>query len=190
MRRLLSVAVLAGALGPAAVLATSVQKLSLRDLARRSESIVLAEVEGASSRWDGNEIYTYVTLRVTEPVKGAKRHDTITVRQIGGQVGTLASIVAGTPSFRQGEDVLVFLTAEDRTGHPWVLGLQQGKYSVVSDGKGGKRVRNELAGISLLSGAALQPDQKAVGDESLPVFLEAIRRELGEEPILLDPTVR
>jgi hypothetical protein len=189
MSRLVFAWVLLGALLPGPAGATSAKKLSLGELSRGSERIVLADVEDASSRWDGKEIYTYVTLRVTEGVKGAKRHETITVRQIGGQVGTIASIVAGTPSFRKGESVVVFLSAKDRTGHPWVMGLQQGKYTVESDGKGGRRVRNELSGISLLSGAGLEADAKGATEENLAVFLEAVRRELGEEPVVVDPTV-
>lgn len=169
--------------------ATSVQRLSLGDLAVKSATIAVARVEDSSSRWDdgGKEIYTYITLRVTDPVKGAKRHDTITVRQIGGQVGSIASIVPGTPAFRAGEEVVVFLTAKDRSGHPWVLGLQQGKYSVVSDGRGGKRVSNELDGLTLVSPDGAAREGKPASGQPLELFLEAVRSELGSGGIQIDP---
>ena len=49
--------------------ATTVEKMSLRDLAKKSDAIVLARVEDETARYDTNkEIYTYVTLRVLEPV--------------------------------------------------------------------------------------------------------------------------
>jgi hypothetical protein len=100
--------------GPAT--ATTVQKFSLADLAKKSETIVLARVEDETARWDDGkkEIYTYVTLRVLDPVKGMKANgnangkakndeETITIRQLGGTVDNLTSIVPGTPSFRRGE---------------------------------------------------------------------------------------
>jgi hypothetical protein len=174
--------------------ATSVQKFSLKALAQRSSSIALAKVEAAESRWDesGKEIYTYVTLRVVEKVKGKKDRETVTLRQLGGQVGNIASIVPGMPSFKKGEEVVVFLTEEDTAGYPWVLGLQQGKYSVVSDASGAKQVRNELQGLTLVSPQGVQLDASEVtAGQSLDSFLESVRSELGNaSPVEVDPTVR
>lgn len=171
--------------------ATTVKKMSLRDLATKSNAIALAKVEDATARYDSNkEIYTYVTLRVLEPVKGPKADALITIRQLGGVVGDIASIVPGTPTFKTGEEVVVFLTKNDASGHPWVMGLQQGKYTVSADAKGHKSVRNEMDGLTLL-----RPDGKTIEGETskaqpLQAFLDGLRTQLDEAgKVQVDPTV-
>lgn len=196
MNRVMKTAVLALAalalLATSHASATSVEKMSLRDLAKKSDAIVLARVEDETARYDTNkEIYTYVTLRVLEPVKGPKADAVITIRQLGGTVGDIASIVPGTPSFRKGEEVVVFLTKNDVAGYPWVMGLQQGKYTVSADEKGRKSVRNETDGGLTLLG----PDGKAThGEQAKPqplqAFLDGLRTQLDEAgKVEVDPTV-
>ncbi|HYR51743.1 MAG TPA: hypothetical protein VET83_03925, partial [Candidatus Dormibacteraeota bacterium] len=85
--------------------ATTVQKFTLQELTKKASSIVIGKVEGATSSWDAanKEIYTFYTITVSQPVKGAKGGETITIRQLGGTVGNIASIVPGMPSFKKGE---------------------------------------------------------------------------------------
>src|SRR5882672_9752191 len=92
--------------GAQVALATTVQKLSLQELTKKSNSIVMARVDDAVSSWDSahKEIYTYYTLRVLQPVKGSKGETTIALRQLGGIVDNIASVVPGMPSFRKGEE--------------------------------------------------------------------------------------
>ena len=190
-RLLLAVAIAAlGLIGAQVAFATTVQKFSLKDLTKNSASIVRAKVEDAVSSWDAGrkEIYTYYTLKVLQPVKGSKGGETITLRQIGGTVGNIASIVPGMPSFRKGEEVVLFLTQKDSAGFPWVLGLQQGKYSVV-DENGVKMVRNDLAGTELLSPNGLRVDAKTSPDQPLNAFIDGIKTSLDVDgKIQVDPT--
>jgi len=191
--RFLTVAILALALfGAALATATTVQKVSLQDLTKKSAAIVMAKVEDTYGRREADgEIYTYITLRVLEPVKGPKGETSVTIRQIGGRADNLESIVSGMPSFRKDEEVVLFLTERDKAGYPWVMGLQQGKYTVVTDEKGRKSVRNELSdGL-----VRMQPDGKidhgpSVSPEmSLESFLGQIKTDLGEAGrIQVDPT--
>jgi hypothetical protein len=164
----------------------------LKDLAKKSDTIVRATVVDETARYDANkEIYTYFTLRVLEPVKGSAKDEVITIRQIGGVVGTIASIVPGTPSFKKGEEVVVFLTQRDAAGYPWVMGLQQGKYSVSSDENGQKRVRNELDGLKLLGANGSITDDGAKVNPNMPLqaFLDGIRTDLDDAgKVKVDPT--
>ncbi len=171
--------------------ATTVKQMSLRDLAKKSNAIVLAQVEDATSRYDSNkEIYTYITLRVLEPVKGPKADAVLTIRQLGGVVGDIASIVPGTPTFKRGEEVVVFLTKNDAAGYPWVMGLQQGKYTVSSDEKGRKSVRNELEGLTLLRPDGKTAEGEASKAQPLQAFLDGLRTQLDEAgKVQVDPTV-
>jgi hypothetical protein len=187
----LVVAVSVLALGASqAAFATTVQKLSLIDLAKKSDSIVRARVDDAVSSWDAGhkEIYTYYTLRVLEPVKGRKDETTITLRQIGGTVDNIASIVPGMPSFTKGEEVIVFLTQKDASGYPWVMGLQQGKYSIYEK-DGAKMVRNDLVGTELLSKSGQKIESTTAPDQPLGAFLDGIKTTLDVEgKIQVTPT--
>ena len=189
--RLAMVAFAACALmGSSTAYATTVLKMSLKDLARKSDAVIVARVEDETARYDANkEIYTYITLKVLEPVKGSRKDDLITIRQIGGVVNNIASVVPGMPTFKKGEEVVVFLTQRDKAGYPWVMGLQQGKYSISVDSNGNKRVRNELGGTTLmdLSGGA-QEGGKAT-DQPLQSFVDGIRTQLDEAgKVKVDPT--
>ena len=170
--------------------ATTVQKMSLRDLAKNSDAIVLARVEDETARYDANkEIYTYITVRVLDPVKGPKKDDVITIRQLGVTVDKLASIVPGMPTFKKGEEVVLFLTGKDGAGYPWVMGLQQGKYSVTADEKGEKHVRNEIDGLVLVAPGGKASEAEAGTAQPLQAFLDGLRTQLDEPgKVQIEPT--
>jgi len=191
LRLFLVAAITAVALvGAQAALATTVQKLSLQELAKKSDSIVMARVDDAVSSWDAahKEIYTFYTLSVLQSVKGAKGTTTITLRQLGGTVDNIASIVPGMPSFKKGEEVIVFLTQKDAAGYPWVMGLQQGKYSVTTGKNGVKMVRNDLAGTELLTKSGQHVDATTAPDQPLSAFLDGLKTSLDSDgKIKVDP---
>jgi hypothetical protein len=190
-RLFLVVAIAALALAIAqAAFATSVLKLSLQDLTKKSDSIVMARVDDAVASWDAGhkEIYTYITLSVLQPVKGNKGATTITLRQLGGTVGNIASVVPGMPSFKKGEEVVVFLTQKDAAGYPWVMGLEQGKYSVSTGKNGVKIVRNDLAGTELLTKVGQHVEPKTAPDMPLSAFLDGLKTTLNVDgKIQVDP---
>jgi hypothetical protein len=190
-RLFLVIAIAALALvGAQVAFATTVQKLTLQELTKKSESIVMARVDDAVSSWDAahKEIYTYFTLSVLQPVKGSKGTTTITLRQIGGTVGNIASVVPGMPSFRKGEEVVVFLTQKDAAGYPWVMGLQQGKYSVMTAKNGVKMVRNDLAGTEFLTKSGGRVEATTAPDMPLNAFLDGIKTSLDSDgKIQVDP---
>ncbi len=170
--------------------ATTVQKFSLQDLARRSSTIVVATVDDQYSSWDNGkkEIYTYITLRVTDPIKGMKsdartkgpkNETTITIRQLGGTVDHISSIVPGMPNFKKGEDVVVFLGPNDAAGYPGVVGLQQGKYTITTDANGFKQVRNDIDGLTRLSPDGSKTDASVSDKMPLDAFLTGLKTELG-----------
>jgi hypothetical protein len=180
--------------------ATTVQKFTLQQLTNRSSTIVLATVDDVTSSWDAGhkEIYTFVTLRVQDPIKGVKAESkakgpkietTITIRQIGGTVDHISSIVPGMPSFARGEQVVVFLGPNDGAGYPGVVGLQQGKYTVTTDANGFKQVRNDVDGLTRLSPDGSKTDVSVSDKMPLDAFLTKIRTDLGDAgKIQITPT--
>lgn len=190
---LLSAVALAGIalFGANLATATTVQRFTLRDLAKKSDSIVLARVLDQSSRRDetNKEIYTYITLRVLESVKGAKGETSITIRQLGGSVDNLISVVPGMPSFKSGEETVLFLSAKDGAGYPWVMGLQQGKYSVLTGENGLKSVRSDLSGLKMMAADGSVKESTTSSDMPLNAFLDGIKTDLDlAGKVQVDPT--
>jgi len=176
--------------GAQAALGTTVQKLSLQELTKKSDSIVMARVDDAIASWDAGhkEIYTYVTLSVIQPVKGSRDATTIMLRQLGGTVDNIASVVPGMPSFKKGEEVVVFLTQKDPAGYPWVMGLEQGKYSISTGKNGVKMVRNDLSGTEMLSKSGQHVDGTTAPEMPLSAFLDGLKTTLDiDGRIKVDP---
>jgi hypothetical protein len=111
-------------------LATTARKLELPELVSQSDTIVQGRVDQVWSQWDANRklIFTYISVSVEEPVKGA-RLSTVTVKELGGSYNGMNMSVVGMPHFAAGSDVLLFLgNNNDGTYH--VVGLGQGKYTI------------------------------------------------------------
>ena len=126
-------------------LATTVAKLSLEQLVQRADLIVQGQVQSVYSQWDEQRrlVFTYVSIRVDEPLKGGQR-ESILIRQIGGKFGTIEMSVAGAPQFRSAERALLFLKRQDATTFQ-VVGMNQGLFRIVED----SAVSN-VSGIDLL----------------------------------------
>ena len=77
---------------------------------------------------DRRTIVTYVTVDVTQQLKGSPRQS-VTFLVPGGQAGHYERIVVGAPNFAAGDEVVLFLTARGPT-IPYVFGLSQGVYRV------------------------------------------------------------
>jgi hypothetical protein len=81
----------------------------------------------------------------------------ITVRQPGGEVGTVGLRVSGAARMRRGETVLLFVRPVHNVYVP--VGMTQGKYELYKDIVGTWRARRDLSGVSF---AQLNPSGKVV----------------------------
>ncbi|HUE87393.1 MAG TPA: fibronectin type III domain-containing protein [Vicinamibacterales bacterium] len=108
------------------------------DLADSSAVIATGRVSALSSAHDGIAIYTYVTLQVTEVLKGAVPDGPIVLKQIGGVAEGLALHIDGQARFSEGDAVLVFLSARPRDHTLYTVGLSQGAWRVTRNGSGGR----------------------------------------------------
>jgi hypothetical protein len=113
------------------IFATTVEKMELPQLVTASDNIVQGHVQSVESRYEGRRIYTFVSVAVDDPIKGAKR-SAVVLRQLGGTVGFKTTWIAGMPQFKAGDQVVVF--AHDRHDGTFdIVGLNQGKYDIVND---------------------------------------------------------
>lgn len=97
---------------------------------------VLAIETGLDQQQD--RIYTYVTIKVQEVLKGRITRRKIVLKQPGGQYGSRGSIVFGAPEFAIGENVLIYLDTW-RDGSLRVHQMLLGKFSVIRDPVTGAR---------------------------------------------------
>jgi hypothetical protein len=116
---------------------TSLRKIEFRELVIQADRIVQGKVDAVEVRMDSRLRlpFTWVRLRVDDPLKGDRRQ-TIFLRHVGGKLpgSTNTLSVAGTPQFRVGDNVLVFLTRiRDESDTYQVLGMNQGKYRIVDE---------------------------------------------------------
>jgi hypothetical protein len=111
-----------------------VVKMEIPELTTKAKQIVVGDVVDMKSVWDEGRqtIFTYVSVRVEEYVKGTGS-DMITVKIPGGVLEDrdLRLWVSDIPEFRVGERVVLFL--KEMSPHTNLLGLFQGKYTVVND---------------------------------------------------------
>jgi hypothetical protein len=103
-----------------------------------ARAIVRAKVLSIESGFDEQHtrIYTYVTLKVQEVLKGQITERKIVIKELGGQVGDRISVIYGNPHFTRGERVLLYLdTWKDGSLRTYQMFL--GKFSIVRDAKTG-----------------------------------------------------
>ncbi|RZA08315.1 MAG: LPXTG cell wall anchor domain-containing protein [Proteobacteria bacterium] len=87
--------------------------------------------------------YTYWKVQVTGQLKGASLGPEVTVRQPGGEIGEMGYHVAGTATFKEGEEVFLALRETSETAKE-ITGLASGKYSVERGANGEPVVRSAL----------------------------------------------
>lgn len=104
-------------------------------LASASRLVVVGRVSGVETRWDAavQAIYTYVTVAVTDRLKGADTPAVLVLKQLGGQVGAVGLQIEGQAAFAPGENVLLFLTVRPRDATLYTVGLGAGKWLVSGD---------------------------------------------------------
>jgi len=138
-----AVLILAGA---AAFRATTVERVTIEDLAKKARSIVQGKVRGARTYWsaNGKVILTTYTIDVEEAIKGQPGR-TVELTTLGGQIGDVTLYVAGMPAFHSGERAIVFV--EQSGSYSVVSGLSQGKFTI-SD----TEIANQVEGLTFPDG--------------------------------------
>jgi hypothetical protein len=175
-----ALAVLVSVILAGVVKGLTVEKIPLERLTRESGVIVRGVVMTTGGRWEGNNIYTVTTVRVTDRLKGTVG-ETITVTQLGGTVGEVSAEVPGTPVLRAGEDVVLFLTPWQ--GKYWIHSIVLGRFAVVA-ANGTETVVNDLRNIGLVDPATgVEITDGSEKEQRIPLhpFLERVRAIVAEE---------
>jgi len=117
---------------------------------------VLAIETGLDERQD--HIYTYVTIKVQEVLKGQITRRKIVLKQPGGEYGRRGSIVFGAPEFAVGENVLVYLDTWN-DGSLRVHQMLLGKFAIVPDPQTGMLfvMRSSTSSVQVLGQSSSGP---------------------------------
>ncbi len=173
MKRLLGIAILLGA-AVAPLSATLVERLTLEQLADRSERIVHGRCLRTWSAWDADHqaIWTHCEVEVADPLKGGAAK-TVVVSEPGGVVDGVEMTIEGVSRFERGEEMVLFLYRVPN-GLWRTRGLGQGKFRVA-----GGQVHATVEGLSLPGPvrppAARSTDLRRLDGLSLDRFKAAIR---------------
>lgn len=128
---------LLGALGAAKVSASVVEALSLVELVKRAEHVVVATAGERMGRRSKNLIVTDVQLKIDEGIKGgSKRGDTLIATLLGGVADGVGLSVPGEAALPEGTQMVVFLRRMPESGELRVVGMAQGALPIeLRDGK-------------------------------------------------------
>ena len=128
---------------PRAVDATVLLDMSIEDLTTNADCVVIAEIERQWVEYDEeiSQTHTYTAFHIVEVVHVGVEMGEVpsegVIQQEGGFFGDRGVHVAGNASLVPGERALLFLT---RGEYFYVLGMEQGKYTVSADGEAVERV--------------------------------------------------
>lgn len=158
-----------------ALQATTLVRYDLEGLTRAAKSVFVGTCRESHTELIGGQPYTRLTFEVGEVVKG-QTAATLEVCLPGGEYQGRRLELAGMPQFAPGEEVVLFLTEPDPQGHPWPVGLGQGKFRVQRDAAAKARVYQN-AGEARLYGT---PGASLDGME-LQEFLSRVREVAKED---------
>ena len=129
--------------------ASLMRAMSFDDKVEHAASIVLGKCVSTRAQWDSEHrwILTYSTFRIEQSMKGNAPAE-ITIVTPGGAVGGVHQDTIGVPTFREGDENVVF-TKATQLG-PTVLYFDQGTYDVVANERGDKMVNPRPTGAVLV----------------------------------------
>lgn len=136
--------------------ATISPQLSLADLTRAADAIVLATAIRGESLWVDRDLVTRVTLEVESTLQGTTA-DRIHVLVSGGVDADrripIASVVPGQPRIHRGERMLLFLRAlETGPAEYSLVGDAQGRFVLLPDASTETVATRDLSALHLVTG--------------------------------------
>jgi hypothetical protein len=106
-------------------------ELSLEQLTRDADLIVVGKVESVASQMIIGKIWSSATISVESRIKGDEPEQSeIVVSFPGGKVGDIGMQVEDSPNYKKDEEVVVFLKKMQGESHFSTAGSSQGKFII------------------------------------------------------------
>lgn len=150
--------------------------LRFQQLVSYPSAIARVQCLGSDTRMESGEIWTDTRFRVLESEKGYLPA-VIVVRQPGGKLQNIHSHVEGSPEFRPGEEVFLFLYG--KPGKQFnVVGWSQGTFRIRRDRRTGmESVTQDSAEMPVYDSETQAFKKTGVRDMRTGAFVELIHRE-------------
>src|SRR6267142_47424 len=161
---------------------TDAQLVGFSDVILRGRVVRVAS--GADDRVGA--IYTYVSIDVSEVLKGRLADSRVTIKLLGGRAGSTELRIAGQSEFAVGEDVLAFLEVRPRDRTLATTAAWQGKFTIVHAPEGDTAVRRDPGAEA----RGVFGDQTRAVASWLPLLRSLIGSapsNAGEQPIEVAP---
>jgi hypothetical protein len=176
--RAAAAAAIFGALAVFAADATTVRRMSLGEIARRSSLVVVGTVEGTSTRLatapgGRTRIFTDVDLVDLSVWKGSVPTENLVLSLVGGARHGRSLAVEGVPVLEPGRRYLLFLGEPDREPLCPILGWGQGMFPL-EEGPGGSLLvrREDGAPVASVAGGEVSVDGPPLRVEDLLADLD------------------
>jgi hypothetical protein len=162
--------------------ATVLLPIEFRQLVVTSPVIVHGQVVDVRSDWvDGRRaVETFVTVEAAEYLKG-NLGEQVTFKVPGGQVGRYRTVFVGAPTFQPGDEVVLFLRTNGPS-FPFIVGLSQGVFRIVTDAQSGRRLVTLPALLRLTGTDAARVVRGDPSRKPVPIdqFRDVVRRVMAE----------
>jgi hypothetical protein len=177
LKTCLYVACCAASILVSTVSATVLVPADFAEMVAGSQLVVYGRVVDVRSQMVGDRrtIESVVTVSVAQAIKGDPGA-TVSVRVPGGVVGRYRRFMVGAPSFRPGEEVVLFLSGRP-PAIPMPFGLSQGVYRVTRDAGG----RGLVAPPPLVEGRVVRGDPARTPLE-VSAFVQQVRAAMDRRP--------
>lgn len=156
-------------LGSFAALATVMIPLSLDQLSRDADTVVIGHCTNQRVFKTGEMIYTEYTIQPYDVLKGSTAKE-LKITQPGGEMDGKGIYVSGVARFTPAEEVMLFLTKE-KSGSRDIVGWSQGKFHIYYDETTGHKLAvQQMGGAGILNkttGAITETLPAAIGLEQL-----------------------
>ena len=121
-------------------------------LSEKADVILTGKVLKQRSEWNENKtrIHTNVTVEVDEYLKGRIGDKNIVIINPGGEVGDVGELYSHMPSFKNDEEVLLFVKKDKQDMNYKVLNGEGGKLTLYNDKSTGEKVTSSNKKISTL----------------------------------------
>lgn len=152
--------------------ATTLEKLTVEQMAQKATAVVRARATVSSTVQRGPVIYTVYRLQVSEVLKGALPQGAADVYVPGGTYGRYRQSIAGSPVLAPGVEYVLFLWASPR-GLVQLIGLSQGVFEIKTSGGQTLLVRGKV------EAEFVDRTGRAVEDNGVRLSLESLREAIA-----------
>lgn len=118
---------------------TILVKYNFEQLCKHAKLIITGKVTSIDYVWNNEVklIFTHVTIKpdvIVKDLRAVKTKESIIVTHIGGILDSSYCKFEGTPDFKTGESVFLFLRSDDLLPEAYnVIGWHQGKHQITED---------------------------------------------------------